>query len=126
MKSLPCGVIFLIANLCACSEQPTSSSPATQTEPTVIEKSGGSTGIGENIFKKTCAMCHQIGAAGAPVLGNKDDWTARIAQGKEILYQHALEGFNGNKGAMPAKGGNPSLSDEEVKTAVDFILRKSS
>ena len=70
-------------------------------------------------------MCHQTGVAGAPKLGDKADWGPRIAQGQDVLYKHAIEGFNGNKGAMPAKGGSPSLSDEEMKLAVDFIVAKA-
>ena len=81
---------------------------------------------GEGVFKKVCSMCHQTGAAGAPKLGDKADWGPRIAQGKDTLYKHALEGFNGAKGAMPAKGGSPALSDDEVKSAVDFMVGKAS
>jgi cytochrome c5 len=77
-------------------------------------------------FKSVCSMCHQSGAAGAPIVGNKDDWSPRIAQGKDTLYKHALEGFSGQKGAMPAKGGSPSLSDADVKAAVDFMVAKAS
>ena len=82
-------------------------------------------GQGAELFKKTCAMCHQTGVAGAPKLGDKADWGPRIAQGKDTLYKHATEGFNGNKGAMPAKGGNPALKDDEIKTIVDFMVSKS-
>jgi len=81
---------------------------------------------GEKTFKSVCSMCHQSGAAGAPIFGNKADWSPRIAQGKDTLYKHALEGFSGQKGAMPAKGGNPSLSDADVKAAVDFMVAKAS
>lgn len=81
---------------------------------------------GEDVFKKTCVMCHQTGAAGAPMLGNKGDWQARVAQGKDTLYKHALEGFTGEKGAMPARGGNNALSDADVKAAVDFMVSKVS
>ena len=81
---------------------------------------------GEDVFKKTCVMCHQTGAAGAPMLGNKGDWQARVAQGKDTLYKHALEGFTGEKGAMPARGGNSALSDADVKAAVDFMVSKVS
>ncbi|SMF01385.1 c-type cytochrome [Pseudogulbenkiania subflava] len=81
---------------------------------------------GEDVFKKTCVMCHQTGAAGAPMLGNKGDWQARVAQGKDTLYKHALEGFTGEKGAMPARGGNSALSDADVKAAVDYMLSKVS
>lgn len=80
---------------------------------------------GEKVFKATCAMCHQTGAAGAPIFGNKDDWGPRIAQGMPTLYTHALKGFTGKKGAMPAKGANPSLSDDDVKAAVDYMVSKA-
>lgn len=80
---------------------------------------------GEKVFKSVCFMCHQTGAAGAPIAGNKDDWVPRIAQGKPTLYKHALEGFTGNKGTMPPRGGNPSLKDNEVEAAVDFMVAKA-
>jgi cytochrome c5 len=70
-------------------------------------------------------MCHQTGVAGAPKLGDKADWGPRIAQGNDTLYKHAIEGFNGAKGAMPPKGGNPALSDDEMKVVVDFMVAKS-
>lgn len=79
---------------------------------------------GEKVFKSVCFMCHQTGAAGAPIAGNKDDWAPRIAQGKPTLYKHALEGFTGNKGTMPPRG-NPSLKDNEVEAAVDFMVAKA-
>jgi len=80
---------------------------------------------GEKVFKATCAMCHQTGAAGAPIVGNKDDWGPRIAQGMPMLYDHALKGFTGKKGMMPAKGANPSLSDDDVKAGVDYMVSKA-
>jgi len=80
---------------------------------------------GEKVFKSTCAMCHQTGAAGAPIPGNKDEWAPRIAQGAPTLYDHAIKGFTGAKGMMPAKGGNASLPDEDVKAAVDYMVNKS-
>lgn len=80
---------------------------------------------GEKVFKSVCFMCHQTGAAGAPIFGNKDDWAPRIAKGKPTLYKHAMEGFTGNNGSMPPRGGNPSLKDDEVKAAVDFMVAKA-
>ena len=82
--------------------------------------------LGEAAFKKTCAMCHQSGVAGAPKLGSQADWGPRIAQGKDVLYKHALEGFTGEKGMMPAKGGNTAMTEDEVKAAVDFMVQKGS
>ncbi len=71
-------------------------------------------------------MCHAAGVAGAPKPGDKADWGPRIAQGKDTLYKHALEGFNGAKGSMPARGGNTKMSDEDVKAAVDYMVGLSS
>lgn len=82
--------------------------------------------LGKSVFGKTCAMCHAAGVAGAPKPGDKADWGPRIAQGRDTLYKHALEGFTGSKGMMPARGGGASLSDEEVKAAVDFMVGQSS
>ncbi len=80
--------------------------------------------VGESVYKKTCALCHSSGVAGAPIPGNKADWEPRVAQGKDVLYKHALEGFTGSKGMMPARGGGTSLSDDEVKAGVDFMVSK--
>ena len=81
--------------------------------------------VGKSIYGKTCSMCHAAGVAGAPKPGDKADWGPRIAQGKDTLYKHALEGFTGNKGMMPARGGAATLGDDEVKAAVDFMADQS-
>lgn len=73
---------------------------------------------GKAVYDKACAMCHAAGVAGAPKAGDKAAWAPRIAQGKTALYEHAIKGIRG----MPAKGGNPSLADEEVKGAVDVLV----
>lgn len=80
---------------------------------------------GKSAYNKTCALCHGAGVAGAPKVGDKADWGPRIAQGADTIYKHALEGFNGSKGAMPAKGGAPSMSDDDVKAAVDYMVNLS-
>lgn len=81
--------------------------------------------VGKSVFGRVCAMCHAAGAAGAPKPGNKDEWGPRIAQGNDVLYKHAIEGFNGAKGAMPARGANAALTDAEVKAAVDYMVALS-
>ena len=58
-------------------------------------------------------------------MGDKADWGPRIAQGKDTMYKHAIEGFTGEKGMMPARGGGASLSDDDVKAAVDFMADQS-
>jgi len=80
---------------------------------------------GESIFKKNCIACHGAGVAGAPKLGDKTAWSARIAQGNEILTRHAIEGFKGNSGYMPAKGGFMSLSDDEIAATVQYMVSQS-
>lgn len=80
---------------------------------------------GEKTYQKTCVLCHGSPGMGAPVLGNKDDWAPRIAQGKDTLYLHAKEGYVGEKGAMPAHGGNPNLDEEALKAAVDYMVTKA-
>ncbi|ASR44210.1 cytochrome C [Xanthomonas citri pv. mangiferaeindicae] len=82
-------------------------------------------GPGAEVFQKACALCHATPGMGAPVVGNQEEWAPRIAKGTDTLYQHALEGFVGESGAMPARGGNPALSDEEVKSAVDHMVSKA-
>ena len=94
---------------------------------TAVADAGAAAGAadGEKIFKATCSMCHQTGAAGAPIVGNKGDWGPRIAQGSATLHDHAIKGYTGSKGMMPAKGGNASLSEADVKAAVDYMVSKS-
>ncbi|MFZ2299498.1 cytochrome c5 family protein [Aquabacterium sp.] len=81
--------------------------------------------VGKSVYGKTCALCHAAGVAGAPKPGDKADWAPRIAQGKDLLYKHAMEGFTGSKGVMPARGGSTTLTDDEVKAAVDYMADQS-
>jgi len=80
---------------------------------------------GEAVYNSACAACHTTGAAGAPKLGDVDAWSARIAQGLEVLLDHAINGYQGNSGVMPAKGGNAALSDAEVTAAVESMVNAS-
>lgn len=79
-------------------------------------------GAGENTYKMACFACHGTGAAGAPKFGDKAAWKDRIAQGNDTLYKHAIEGYQGSAGFMPAKGGRADLSDADVKAAVDYMV----
>lgn len=100
---------------------PAAAPPVAASAPVVIDEST----LGKTVYGNTCSMCHAAGVAGAPKPGDKADWAPRIAQGKEILHKHALEGFTGAKGMMPSRGGNPKLTDQEVKAAVNFMVDKS-
>jgi len=77
---------------------------------------------GKKVYDTACALCHGAGIAGAPKSGDKAAWAPRIAQGNATLYEHAIKGFQGKGGLMPAKGGNASLSDADVKAAVDYMV----
>ena len=82
----------------------------------------GGTMDGSVIFNNLCTGCHTSGVGNAPTM-DKAHWAARITQGTETLYTHAIEGYTGpDGGVMPPKGGNPALTDEQVKATVDWIL----
>jgi cytochrome c5 len=76
---------------------------------------------GKSTYDAACMACHAAGVAGAPKVGDKLAWGARIKAGTAALYTAATKG----KGAMPAKGGNAALSDEAVKAAVDYMVAQS-
>ncbi len=76
---------------------------------------------GEEVYNGACVACHGAGIAGAPKTGDKALWAPRIAQGVNVLYEHAIKGFKG----MPAKGGQVALSDDEVKAGVDYQVAKA-
>ncbi|MCR6664220.1 MAG: c-type cytochrome [Luteimonas sp.] len=81
----------------------------------------GGTLDGSVIYGNLCAGCHTSGAGGAPTLDHAH-WDARIAQGIDTLYRHSIEGFTGSTGVMPAKGGNPALTDEQIHATVDWMV----
>lgn len=80
---------------------------------------------GQKTYQAACFACHGTGVAGAPKTGDKAAWKARIAKGNDTLYKHAIEGFKGDKGVMPAKGGRADLKDADVKAAVDYMVAQS-
>ena len=80
---------------------------------------------GREIWIETCSVCHLEGLGGAPLSGDSQEWPKRLDKAIKPLYSHAIEGFYGDYGEMPARGGNDSLKDSEVKSAVDFVLYAS-
>lgn len=73
---------------------------------------------GGQVVTQVCALCHSTGMMSSPKLGSADDWAPRIEKGVDVLYANAINGFN----MMPARGGRPDLSDDDVKAAVDHML----
>ncbi len=107
-------IIALLFVTAACSDK------AETDEPSVAVVSEG-----QKIWQKNCAVCHQQGLAGAPPIGNKALWSGRIAQGMDVLFEHAKNGYSGETGEMPARGGNAQLSDQDLELAVIYMVNKS-
>ena len=77
---------------------------------------------GKSTYDSVCFACHGQGIAGAPKQGDKEAWAARLDQGNDALYDHAINGFTGSTGMMPAKGGRADISDDDVRASVDYML----
>ena len=99
--------------------------PAEVALPNASISVGKLTRDGAQVYDQSCAACHASGIAGAPKLGDQVQWKTRLAKGTTVLYKNALNGISSSTGVMPAKGGNASLSDTEVKAAVDYIVAKT-
>lgn len=80
----------------------------------------------ESDYNQTCAACHSLGVAGAPRIGDTDAWKDRIARGNEVLFKNAINGYTGESGVMPPKGGFNELSDDQVKAIVIYMVSRSS
>jgi cytochrome c5 len=78
---------------------------------------------GEEVFNMACIACHGAGVAGAPKFGDKAAWAPRVGKGPDTLHKHALEGFQGQSGFMPPKGGRTDLTDKSVLNAVDYMVQ---
>lgn len=79
---------------------------------------------GRRVWTGTCIDCHSTGLGGAPLIGNETLWGPRLAKGLDVLFEHALQGFYGDVGEMPARGGNAELTDDEVRAAVRFMTSR--
>ncbi|MCL4410180.1 MAG: cytochrome c5 family protein [Gammaproteobacteria bacterium] len=72
----------------------------------------------EQVYTQACAACHTSGVLGAPRKGVADDWTDRLAQGMDVLLEHSINGFN----AMPPRGGCMNCTDEEIESAIEYMI----
>lgn len=77
---------------------------------------------GQGVYSMACTACHGAGIAGAPKTGDTAAWAPRIEQGMDTLVRHAIEGFQGDAGYMPPRGGFSNLSDEQVREAVQYMV----
>lgn len=76
---------------------------------------------GKEVYAAVCSACHDSGAAGAPIKGNQAQWQPRANQGLATLIDHAINGIRG----MPARGGNPAVTDAEIENTIVYMLGES-
>lgn len=130
-KAAPAKTADAPADAAAPAEQPAAAAPAaTQVAAAPAAAApaaaapaaapAASADAGKKLYESACVACHGAGVAGAPKFGDKAAWADRIKQGSNVLYEHAIKGFQGKNGMMPPKGGS-AASDEEVKAAVDYM-----
>ncbi|MBT8164900.1 MAG: c-type cytochrome [Acidimicrobiia bacterium] len=122
--------VLLLLILAGCSEENSAAEATATTASSTTTVASTTTADGphpgQETYESACAVCHDGGAAGAPKFGDPDEgWATRIAQGIDVLYDHAVNGFEGADGMMPAKGGRRFLDDESVKAAVDYMVENS-
>lgn len=131
--SYPNTFVFLAAGLlCAC-DGPTAGLKAPSEEPRDFEPVDVSAlpeptdpvlAKGREVYLEACERCHRIGKAGAPRTGDSAAWEPRREQGLATLFAHAIDGFESPSGnEMPARGGKKSLSDDDIKAAVQFMVQ---
>lgn len=94
--------------------------------PLVMPEPDATPLTGQQVYNQACIACHSPpdGVGGAPVIGDAAAWEGRAAQGRETLIDHALNGYQGDAGFMPAKGGRVDLSDDEVIAAIEYMLEQ--
>ncbi|MCY3752196.1 MAG: c-type cytochrome [Gammaproteobacteria bacterium] len=116
-NTVPVGVVNLLDEDAEAVEAATVATVAAVEEPR---------DMGQRVYNGLCISCHN-GLPNIPKVGDKAAWESRIAQGMALLYEHSIKGFISEGGliAMPPKGGNLNLTDEEVKAAVDYMVANS-
>ena len=80
---------------------------------------------GPQVYNMACLACHGAGIGGAPTTGDTPAWSQRLSQGNEILTDHVINGYQGDAGYMPPKGGRIDLSDGEILAAMEYMVEQS-
>ena len=115
----PVGEVYLSGEEIAASQ--TVVEAAAEPEPVATAMTG------PQVYNSACLACHASGVGGAPIVGDTEVWADRIAAGIDVLYDHAINGFDGDAPTpMLPKGGRVDLSDQEVRDAVDYMVAESS
>ncbi len=85
------------------------------------QKEAGEISEGQKLYEATCSVCHASEAIGAPVVGNKETWATLSKKGLDELNKNAINGIN----AMPPRGGNMDLNDDQINTIVEYMIKAS-
>jgi cytochrome c5 len=109
-------LILFLAAAAACSPTDNAKDPSGQNAPAAPP--AGASLTGQNVYNGVCAACHDDGLGGAPAVGDREAWAGRSSMWVAVLEEHAKEGYLG----MPARGGDPALTDREVAAAVEYML----
>lgn len=130
--------LALLTTACSREEQPapqpTPTPPAAQEAPAAAPIAPGPivtndpealSDMGARYYRRGCAQCHDEGVGGAPRLGDVEAWRPRLDKGLHKLVENAINGFQGESGLMPARGGNPQMRAEAVSMAVRFMAEVS-
>ena len=91
---------------------------------TIFWSSTADAANGTSVYEQNCMVCHGEGVAGAPKLGEMDAWKERLPKGIDAMVTLVIEGVQGYSGAMPPRGGNPQLSDDQIREAVQYMVDK--
>jgi len=91
---------------------------------TIFWSSSAGAANGTSVYEQNCMACHGEGVAGAPKLGEMDAWKERLPKGIDAMVTLVIEGVQGYSGAMPPRGGNPKLSDDQIREAVQYMVDK--
>ena len=115
--------VVLIANQAGAKfkEKPAAAPAQQQAAASQTQTKPGAAADGKAVYDKVCFACHAQSVAGSPKIGDKAAWAPRIQTGMNSLMQSVIKG----KGAMPPKAGNPSLSDDEIRAAIEFMTWQS-
>ncbi|MCD8564931.1 MAG: c-type cytochrome, partial [Burkholderiaceae bacterium] len=93
--------------------------PATAASASTALPAGIDLALGEKIYNQTCMACHRSGVAGAPKFGDKAAWAPYVATGMDTMIELAIKG----KGAMPPRGGMMNASDNDIASAVHYMVQ---
>ena len=110
--------LLCLAFLAGCGESP---QPAEGDGEPELPETPAEFAAGQTIYDANCASCHDSSRDGAPRLGFLTAWSRRLEQGEETLVRHAIEGLD----MMPPKGDNPDLTDEQISSAVGYMVYRS-